>query len=125
MSMMAHIPRLLLVYHSRTGFAEQMAHACASGAAGVAAEMDSQVYYTMGLAVDAQKFMRDYLMTQISVRIRRARDATSTDLLSADGYVFVAPENLASVSGEMLEFFHSCYYSVFSVGSKMSHINIP
>lgn len=49
MSTMAHIPRLLLVYHSRTGFAEQMARACASGAAGVAAEMDSQVCYTMKL----------------------------------------------------------------------------
>ena len=53
---------------------------------------------------------------QVSVLTRRARDATSADLLRADAYLFLAPENLASVSGEMLEFFHSAYYSAFSVG---------
>ena len=31
-------------------------------------------------------------------------------MLSADGYLFVAPENLASLSGEMKEFFDRCYY---------------
>ena len=39
------------------------------------------------------------------VQRRRARDATADELLAADGYLFCAPENLASVSGEMKEFF--------------------
>ncbi len=40
----------------------------------------------------------------------RAEDATPDDLLAADGYIFVAPENLASLSGEMKAFFDRCYY---------------
>jgi multimeric flavodoxin WrbA len=44
---------------------------------------------------------------------RYARDATVADVLAADGYLFCAPENLASTSGEMLEFFHRTYYHVF------------
>lgn len=47
------------------------------------------------------------------VERKRARDATVQDLASAAGYLFCAPENLASVSGEMLEFFHRNYYHLF------------
>jgi len=50
-----------------------------------------------------------------SVRRRRASDATTQDLLSADGYLFCAPENLASTSGQMLDFFHRSYYHMFAV----------
>lgn len=32
------------------------------------------------------------------------------DLLSARAYIFCAPENLASLSGQMKEFFDRCYY---------------
>ena len=49
------------------------------------------------------------------VERRAARDATVDDLLRANGYLFCAPENLASTSGEMLEFFHRCYYHAFAV----------
>ena len=35
---------------------------------------------------------------------RRAADATIDDVLHVDGYLFCGPENLASASGEMLEF---------------------
>ena len=49
-----------------------------------------------------------------TVERRRARDATVDDVLRASGYMFCAPENLASTSGEMLEFFHRSYYHVFS-----------
>lgn len=40
----------------------------------------------------------------------RARDAGPRDLLAASGYLFVCPENLASLSGEMKEMFDTCYY---------------
>ena len=43
----------------------------------------------------------------------RAVDATIEDVVQADGYLFCCPENLASASGEMLEFFHRSYYHAF------------
>jgi len=49
----------------------------------------------------------------IEVTKKMASEASVEDLLSADGYLFCAPENLATVSGEMAEFFHRCYYHVF------------
>ncbi|KOF52265.1 flavodoxin, partial [Achromobacter sp. DMS1] len=44
--------------------------------------------------------------------LRRAADAMPDDVLASDGYLFCAPENLASLSGEMKEFFDRCYYPV-------------
>lgn len=72
---------LLIVYHSRTGGARQMAAAAAEGA-------------------------RAETMT-----VLRTADAVGPeDLLRADGYLFCAPENLAAMSGQMKEFFDRCYY---------------
>jgi hypothetical protein len=34
------------------------------------------------------------------------------DLLCADGFLFVCPENLASMSGQMKEMFDRCYYGL-------------
>jgi flavodoxin len=64
---------LLIVYHSTTGGARQMAHAAAAGAK------------TEGAAVQT--------------RLLYATDTAPEDVLSADAYVFAAPENLASMSG--------------------------
>jgi len=75
---------LLIVYHSRTGGARQMAHAARRGAA---AERD------------------------IEVRLLEAREAGGDDVLRADGYLWVAPENLASMAGMMKEFFDRSYYA--------------
>ena len=86
--------RLLLVWHSRTGLARQMADALEAGAHAAAEEMEADSF---------------------SVVRRRAQDATVEDVLSAHGYIFCAPENLASTSGEMLEFFHRTYYHAFAV----------
>ena len=47
-------------------------------------------------------------------RVMRARDVRPRHLESANGYLFVCPENLASMSGEMKEMFDSCYYPVLS-----------
>ena len=47
---------------------------------------------------------------RFSLRTLRADKAHGNDLLTADGFIFCAPENLASLSGEMKEFFDRCYY---------------
>lgn len=77
--------RLVIVWHSRTGAARAMAEAAADGAR---SEGDVET-----LVVPAQ-------------------DANPDHLISADGYLFSAPENLAALSGEMKEFFDRCYYPV-------------
>jgi multimeric flavodoxin WrbA len=41
-----------------------------------------------------------------------ARDAQPEDVLGAAGYLFATPENLASMSGLMKDFFDRCYYPV-------------
>lgn len=48
------------------------------------------------------------------MRVRRiaAADVQPSDMLDADGYIFATPENLASLAGEMKEFFDRCYYPV-------------
>jgi len=51
--------------------------------------------------------------TSFEIIRRRAAEATARDLLTADGFLFCAPENLASVSGEMKEFFDRTYYDMF------------
>ncbi len=76
--------RLLIVWHSRTGGSEQMARAAAD-AAGAEKEVD--------------------------VRLQRAQDTSGDDVLAADGYLFVAPENLATMAGLMKEFFDRIYYA--------------
>ena len=44
--------------------------------------------------------------------MRRARDVRVEDILQASAYVFLCPENLATMSGEMKEMFDRCYYPV-------------
>jgi NAD(P)H-dependent FMN reductase len=75
--------RLLIVYHSMTGGTLQMAHAAATGAGGEA---------------------------DVRVSLLSAADAQGEDVLSADGYIFATPENLAAVSGMMKDFFDRTYY---------------
>lgn len=81
---------LLIVWHSRTGAARQMAEAAAAGAREVVQEMQGK----------------------LDIRILQAEQAQPQDLLSAQGYLFAAPENLGSVSGEMKAFFDRNYYAV-------------
>jgi multimeric flavodoxin WrbA len=79
------VKTLLIVFHSRTGGTRQMAEAAAR-----AASAESEV----------------------TVRLLPAPDAEARDLLSADGYIFAAPENLAALAGVMKEFFDRAYYPV-------------
>jgi multimeric flavodoxin WrbA len=76
---------VLIVYHSRTGGARQMADAALRGA-------------------HAEAGVRATLL--------HAAAAQPEDLLQADGYLFVAPENLAAIAGTMKEFFDRNYYPV-------------
>lgn len=45
-------------------------------------------------------------------RLLAAHEVQADDLLSANGYLFVCPENLASMTGMMKELFDRCYYPV-------------
>ena len=74
---------LLIVYHSKTGGTRQMAEAAAKAA-----------------------------RAEIETIVKKAADAGPDDLLSADGYLFAAPENLAALTGIMKDFFDRCYYPV-------------
>lgn len=80
----APLKRLLVVYHSMTGATEQMVQALARGAGQEAA---------------------------VSVLVRHAPDAVADDVLTADAYVFASPENLASMSGLLKDFFDRTYYA--------------
>jgi multimeric flavodoxin WrbA len=79
------VKELLIVWHSTTGGSAQMARAVFE-----AARADGSV----------------------RVRLQRAVETNPGDLLAADGYVFCAPEHLASLAGPMKDFFDRCYYAV-------------
>jgi len=76
---------LLIVYHSMTGGARQMAEAAARGAAREA---------------------------QVTVCLKQANSVGADEVLAAAGYLFVSPENLAALSGQMKDFFDRVYYPV-------------
>ena len=75
--------RLLIVYHSMTGAAEQLAAAAAAGA-------------------------RDE--PEVETQFVRAAGAGVDDVLAAHGYLFATPENLATMAGLMKDFFDRVYY---------------
>lgn len=75
---------LLVVHHSMTGGTAQMAQAAADGAT----QEDD-----------------------VRVLLLHAADAGPEHVLQADGYVFATPENLASMSGLMKDFFDRTYYA--------------
>lgn len=72
--------KLLIVWHSMTGGSEALALAALAGAA------------------------------EVEARLVYAGNVTAADMLGADGYLFVFPENLAAISGVMKAFFDRCYY---------------
>jgi multimeric flavodoxin WrbA len=81
---------LLIVYHSLTGGTLQMAEAAAAGARAA-----------MGAPGEAGA----------RVRLLRAAEAQAADVLSADGFIFATPENLAGMAGMMKDFFDRTYYA--------------
>jgi hypothetical protein len=77
------VKTLLIVWHSATGGTRQMAEAAAHAASD----------------------------PEITVRLLRAWDAGADDVLSAHGYIFAMPENLAAMAGAMKDFFDRTYYA--------------
>lgn len=77
--------KLLIVFHSKTGGAYQMAQAAARGA-------ESE--------------------PEVGVNLSHASQAGPDQLLESAGYIFVTPENLAMMSGMMKDFFDRTYYPV-------------
>lgn len=73
--------QLLILYHSRTGGSAQMARAAAEAA-----------------------------QAECEVCLLPVAEAGTDQMLRADGYIFVGPENLAALSGEMKAFFDLSYY---------------
>lgn len=74
-------PQLLVLWHSLTGGSRQMADAAAGAA-----------------------------RAEITVRQCPAGTAGPEDLLAASGYLFVCPEMLGSMAGDMKAMFERCYY---------------
>jgi NAD(P)H-dependent FMN reductase len=75
--------RLIIVYHTMTGASQQLASAAYSAASDEAG---------------------------CTTEFVAAADANVSHVLAADGYLFVTPENLASMSGRMKDFFDRIYY---------------
>ena len=75
--------QLLILYHSLTGGSLQMAQAAQTGACTEA---------------------------QVQTQLLHATQAGTERLLAADGYLFVTPENLGSMSGMLKDFFDRSYY---------------
>lgn len=72
---------LLIVWHSRTGTAQAMAQAAFRGA-----------------------------LAEGPCRLIHASEAEAADMIAAGAYLFCCPENLASMTGAMKEFFDRTYY---------------
>ncbi|WP_240330742.1 NAD(P)H-dependent oxidoreductase [Sphingorhabdus sp. Alg239-R122] len=76
---------LLIVYYSKTGGSAAMARSAAQAAQD---EPD------------------------VRVILRHAGESGPEDMLAADGYLFICPENLAAIAGGMKLFLDECYYPV-------------
>ncbi|MDD3757222.1 MAG: NAD(P)H-dependent oxidoreductase [Advenella sp.] len=86
----ANTKTLLVIWHSRTNAAKLAAQA----------------------AFDAACKIRQELGQQDQILMLYASEVRLEQLLQADAYLFCAPENLASLSGAMKEFFDRFYYDL-------------
>lgn len=76
--------KILIVYHSQSGNTQKMANAVAGGARSIEG---------------------------VEVVFKKAADATTEDLLSADGLAIGTPENFGYMSGMVKDFFDRTYYA--------------
>ena len=82
---MADVPRLLIVFHSRTGGTTAMTDAVVAGAS-------------------------DPTLEGVEVRALRAFDATVDDVRACNAIVVGTPENFGYMSGAIKDFFERVYY---------------
>ena len=82
---MTDMKHLLIVYHSQSGSTSRMAEAVIRGA-------------------------NHEDIDGVDVRVRDALQATTEDVLWADGYLFGTPENFGYMSGALKYFFDRVYY---------------
>ncbi len=75
--------QLAIIWHSMTGGSQALAQAAHDGARRVQG---------------------------VDILMLHAAEAGPEDMLAADGYLLVFPENLAAISGGMKSFFDRCYY---------------
>ncbi|MCY4130957.1 MAG: NAD(P)H-dependent oxidoreductase [Gammaproteobacteria bacterium] len=81
------MPRLLIVYHSKSGQTQRMADAVHAGAT------DDEIEST-------------------DVVMKQALEADASDLLAADGLILGTPENFGYMSGGMKDFLDRTFYEV-------------
>ncbi len=93
---------ILIVWHSVTGASEQLAKAAQAGALSVAADLDHP---------------------QV-IDCLHCQQAGPENLLAADAYLFVCPENLAAIAGLMKDFFDRCYYPVLGAIEARAYASI-
>ncbi|WP_373078515.1 flavodoxin family protein [Zhongshania sp.] len=79
---------LLIVYHSQSGRNERLAYA--ARAAALAAE------------------------SEVDVRLLRAAEAGTRDVIWCDGLLLFMPENFGAIAGGMKDFFDRSYYPVLA-----------
>lgn len=84
--------QLLIIWHSRTGAAQQLANSALEGAQQAIEQLEAQDFLQVSMLV----------CTEVQAR----------DLLQADAYLFCAPENLGSLTGAMKECLDLHYYSL-------------
>ena len=98
--MVEPVRSLLVVWHSRTGASRQLAAAATRGAR---ESLRPGVAETSGDAAGEAPVRIDCV---------HARAVDAQRVCAASAYIFVAPENLAALSGTMKEFFDRTYYDV-------------
>ncbi len=101
---------LLIVFHSLTGGTRQMAEAACAGAMSLAPRAEGQP--SQDGASQGAPPGEVTCKPAVRVRMVTAPQAGATDLLTADGYIFATPENLAAMAGRMKDFFDRTYYPV-------------
>ncbi|MCX5592154.1 flavodoxin family protein [Alcaligenes endophyticus] len=84
--------QLLIIWHSRTGAAQQLANAALNGARQAIVQLEAQAY--------------------LRVSMLACTHVQAEDLLQSDAYLFCAPENLGSLTGAMKECLDLHYYAL-------------
>lgn len=87
---------LLIVFHSQSGLAQQLALRCYQSA--------------IELLVDTE---------QVDIRMRRCMDADIDDVLSASLVLFIMPENFAAIAGGMKDFLDRVFYPAERAGVQL------